>query len=273
MKKIAKAPLPFLGQKRNHLKGFKKALTYFKDDATFVDVFGGSGFLSHVIKQEKPNAKVIWNDFDNYQERLDHIDETNILRGKIVEITKNYQKNEKISQEDKEKILQILRDFDGYKDYLTLGSGVFYQGNCAKNYDEFAKNPFFNKTKTAKHYDKEGYLKGVIRVQKDGIKLLEEYKDDDGPVLVLDPPYLQTLNAFYKNFFSMREFLNVFEYLRPPFIFFSSEKSDIVPFLEFVRKHTNKSFFDNLKVEKAGHFLNVPKNRFPKIDYLFYCEK
>ncbi len=242
MKKIAKAPLPFLGQKRNHLKGFKKALTYFKDDATFVDVFGGSGFLSHVIKQEKPNAKVIWNDFDNYQERLDHIDETNILRSKIVEITKNYQQNERISQEDKERILQILRDFDGYKDYLTLGSGVFYQGNCAKNYDEFAKNPFFNKTNIAKHY-------------------------------VLDPPYLQTLNAFYENFFSMREFLNVFEYLRAPFIFFSSEKSDIVPFLEFVRKHTNKSFFDNLKVEKAGHFLNVPKNRFPKIDYLFYCEK
>lgn len=242
MKKIAKAPLPFLGQKRNHLKGFKKALTYFKDDATFVDVFGGSGFLSHVIKQEKPNAKVIWNDFDNYQERLDHIDETNILRGKIVEITKKYQQNERISQEDKEKILQILRDFDGYKDYLTLGSGVFFQGNYAKNYDEFAKNHFFNKTSAAKHY-------------------------------VLDPPYLQTLNAFYKKFFFMREFLNVFEYLRAPFIFFSSEKSDIVPFLEFVRKHTNKSFFDNLKVEKAGHSLTVPNSRFPKIDYLFYCEK
>ena len=33
---------------------------------TIVDVFGGSGLLSHTAKQLKPKATVIYNDFDGY---------------------------------------------------------------------------------------------------------------------------------------------------------------------------------------------------------------
>ncbi len=45
-----------------------------------IDVFGGSGLLSHVAKGLKPKAKVIYNDFGGYAERLNHITETNQLR-------------------------------------------------------------------------------------------------------------------------------------------------------------------------------------------------
>lgn len=70
-KKIfTKAPLPFMGQKRKFLKQFKPALVGFSPTATYVDLFGGSGLLSHTVKAVYPDAKVVYNDFDNYRERL-----------------------------------------------------------------------------------------------------------------------------------------------------------------------------------------------------------
>ncbi len=71
------APLPFMGQKRKFLKQFKPALKNYPNDAIYVDLFGGSGLLSHTVKSIYPDAIVIYNDFDNYQQRLLNIDKTN----------------------------------------------------------------------------------------------------------------------------------------------------------------------------------------------------
>nr|DAF53120.1 MAG TPA: DNA adenine methylase [Siphoviridae sp. ctLdn10] len=46
------APLPFVGQKRMFAKDFKKVLEHFPDGTTFVDLFGGSGLLSHITKSQ-----------------------------------------------------------------------------------------------------------------------------------------------------------------------------------------------------------------------------
>lgn len=64
------APLPFQGQKRRFIGEFRKALSRFPDAATFVDLFGGSGLLSHVAKRERPDARLIYNDFDDFHLRL-----------------------------------------------------------------------------------------------------------------------------------------------------------------------------------------------------------
>ena len=64
------SPLPFQGQKRNFLKQFKEGLQEFDKSTIFVDLFGGSGLLSHCIKQQSPNARVVYNDYDNFSERL-----------------------------------------------------------------------------------------------------------------------------------------------------------------------------------------------------------
>ena len=63
------APLPFVGQKRMFASEFINVLKQYPDDAIFVDLFGGSGLLSHITKCQKPNAEVIFNDFDNYRHR------------------------------------------------------------------------------------------------------------------------------------------------------------------------------------------------------------
>lgn len=44
------APLPFVGQKRMFAKEFIKVLEQFPENAVFVDLFGGSGLLSHIAK-------------------------------------------------------------------------------------------------------------------------------------------------------------------------------------------------------------------------------
>lgn len=77
------APLPFQGQKRRFIGEFRKALSRFPDAATFVDLFGGSGLLSHVAKRERPDARVIYNDFDDFHLRLENIPRTNALLAKI----------------------------------------------------------------------------------------------------------------------------------------------------------------------------------------------
>lgn len=66
MKTFNQAPLPFQGQKRRFIKDFKEALKEFPEDAIYVDLFGGSGLLSHAVKSVYPNAQVLWNDFDDW---------------------------------------------------------------------------------------------------------------------------------------------------------------------------------------------------------------
>lgn len=75
----SQAPLPFVGQKRMFASEFRKVLKRFSDRTVFVDLFGGSGLLSHITKRERPDATVIYNDHDNYRERLENISRTNAL--------------------------------------------------------------------------------------------------------------------------------------------------------------------------------------------------
>lgn len=80
MTKIYKsAPLPLQGQKRRYVGEFCRVLGQIRDARIFVDLFGGSGLLSHIAKRERPDAMVVYNDFDDYRTRLDNIPRTNAL--------------------------------------------------------------------------------------------------------------------------------------------------------------------------------------------------
>lgn len=72
-----------MGQKRRFVGEFKKALGQFSEATVFVDLFGGSGLLSHIAKQERPDAQVIYNDFDDFHLRLQNIPRTNALLADI----------------------------------------------------------------------------------------------------------------------------------------------------------------------------------------------
>jgi len=223
------APLPFQGQKRNFIKQFRELI---KDEFSahrngiFIDAFGGSGLLSHNIKQIYPNARVIYNDYDNYSERLANIEATNEILQAIEPITKKYKKKEKVSEEDREKIIKII--------------------------DEYIKRGY-------------SYLKGVEIAHKDAMELIKEFENKD-VVLVLDPPYLQTNKAGYKCFWGLRDFLKLIRLVREPFIFFSSENSDILPYIDDCVECGDEVFKGySLKQARLNN-----NNEQAKIDYMIY---
>ena len=111
-KKYHKAPLPFLGQKRNFVK-LVRQLDF--SGKTVVDLFGGSGILSQTIKQQNPTSRVIYNDFDNYQSRLAQIEVTEGLRLKLVEANAHLKKATRVDESEKEKLLDIIRASGGHQ--------------------------------------------------------------------------------------------------------------------------------------------------------------
>lgn len=119
------APLPFQGQKRMFAKEFIKVLKHYPDDAVFVDLFGGSGLLSHITKCQKPDATVVYNDFDNYRHRLENIPRTNALLDKIREVVASVPRQKVLPEKTKEAILFLIEQEEkerGYVDYITLST-------------------------------------------------------------------------------------------------------------------------------------------------------
>ena len=122
MKNYTSAPLPFMGQKKHFIREFRKALREFDHATVFVDLFGGSGLLSHVTKRERPDARVIYNDFDDYHVRLENIDQTNALLADIRTIVGEYPKKKMLPENLRKNILEVIQsaEQDGFVDYITL---------------------------------------------------------------------------------------------------------------------------------------------------------
>ena len=92
-KEYMSAPLPFVGQKRMFAGEYKKLLETVEGATVFVDLFGGSGLLSHITKRQRPEATVIYNDFDGYRDRLAHIGRTNRILAELRELTRDYSRH------------------------------------------------------------------------------------------------------------------------------------------------------------------------------------
>lgn len=233
-------PLPFQGNKRNHIKNLLRFLQLkgFDESFTYFDVFGGSGIISHNIKFKYPKAEVIYNDFDYYTQRLKILPYTNEIMSRIDnEVVKgNYKVNEKISEMDKAEILKIFADYPNDKiDFLTLTSAFSYSGFYKGSIKNFLNSQFFYK-KTKIQRKADGYLKDVKIIHKDFKEVLKMADAHKGKkLLILDPPYLLTdLSAYSKCDWRLTDFLYLIKNIKPPFIFFSSEKSQIRELFEFL---------------------------------------
>lgn len=224
------APLPFMGQKRMYIKDFKEVLKQFPDDAIYIDLFGGSGLLSHVTKREKPNATVIYNDFDNYRQRLDNIERTNTLLAELREIVKKFPMKEKLPPEIRSKILQRLKEEekDRFVDYITLSSSLMFSMKYATSLDEMKKEDFYNKIRQS-DYSAEGYLDGLEIVSCDYKELVVKYLNIQNVVYLIDPPYLSTEVGTYKMYWTLSDYLDVLSILvGTSYIYFTSDKSNLL---------------------------------------------
>ena len=93
--------MPFQGQKRNFASAYREVLKLYPDCTTIVDLFGGSGLWARISKDERPDARVIFNDFDNFAERVRHIQDTNRLLYEFRKVTAGLQRHLLIPKEKK----------------------------------------------------------------------------------------------------------------------------------------------------------------------------
>lgn len=253
MKKVfSSAPLPFMGQKRQFLKKFKPALNDFPSDAIYIDMFGGSGLLSHTVKAFYPNATVVYNDFDGYSERLANIDKTNVLLSDIRQILANHPKDKIIKEEARKEILERIKleEAKGYVDYITISSSILFSMNYATCYNEIEKSTLYNCVRQS-NYTAEGYLDAIEVVQMDYKELFKKYKDCKNIVFLVDPPYLSTDASTYKGYWKLRDYLDVLNVLEGSnYFYFTSNKSQIVELCEWIEsRSTLANPFNGSKME------------------------
>jgi hypothetical protein len=252
-------PLPFIGNKKLWIKTFKKLIAQVPDDYVFVDLFGGSGILSRYTKDVKPNATVIYNDFDGYVERLNKIDKTNEILEKLRQvITAPHDK--KITPEEKHKVDEIIKQHDDI-DYKTIYTNLVFSGRM-KEYDIKAK-VFYNKI-VKKAYQCDGYLDNLIIEHKDWKQLYDEVKNKyEKIVFILDPPYLFTLTKFYRNYFNLTQTTELFDVmLDNHFILFNDGRTGIENFFNYLLKRLNINKDVKIECKNYKQAFQSPLNDF-----------
>ena len=263
------APLPFQGQKRRFAGGYATALQELskkQDVKVIVDLFGGSGLLAHISKHIVPETRVIYNDFDNYTERLLNIEMTNKLLADIRLLLVDTPRDKcRIDNATKVKIIQrIAQDTtQGYVDYITLSASLMFSGKYATSFEEFEKEQFYNKVKVGDYdFNPSEYLDGLEVVSLDYKELYQQYKDVEGVLFVVDPPYLSTDTSTYNSdkYWKLRDYLDVLNVLVDTnYFFFTSNKSSLVELCEWLED--NKKEFSNPFEQSVLNTQNVTINK------------
>lgn len=249
------APLPFQGQKRMFAKEFIKVLKHYPDDAVFVDLFGGSGLLSHITKCQKPDATVVYNDFDNYRHRLENIPRTNALLDKIREVVASVPRQKVLPEKTKEAILFLIEQEEkerGYVDYITLSTSLLFSMKYATNLDGLRKETFYNTVRKCNYDLCLDFLNGLEVVSCDYRELFRRYKDVPNVVFLIDPPYLSTEVGTYTMNWGLSDYLDVLQTLvGTNYIYFTSNKSSIIELCDWMGRNNTigNPFTGSEKVE------------------------
>ena len=258
-KQYLSAPLPFVGQKRMFAREFIQVLKRYPDDAVFVDLFGGSGLLSHITKYQKPGATVVYNDFDNYRQRLENIPRTNVLLDKIRAVVASVPRRKFLPKKTKETILRLIEQEEhryGYVDYITLSSSLLFSMKYATNLEELRKETFYNTVRKCDYNPCLDYLDGLEIVSCDYKELFNKYKDMPDVMFLIDPPYLSTEVGTYTMNWGLSDYLDVLQTLvGTNYIYFTSNKSSIIELCDWIGKNNalGNPFIGSEKVEFNAH--------------------
>lgn len=234
------APLPFVGQKRMFANEYRNVLKTVENASVFVDLFGGSGLLSHITKRERPDATVIYNDFDNYRRRLENVGRTNHILAELRELTKHVPRHKIIPGTVRKCIFSLLEQEEaeaGYVDYITLSSSLLFSMKYVLSLEGLAKETMYNNVRKT-DYDCSGYLDGLEITSCDYRDLFDKYKGRKDVVFLVDPPYLSTEVGTYSMYWRLSDYLDVLKVLNGHrFVYFTSNKSSIIELCEWLGKN------------------------------------
>lgn len=271
MKNFNQSPLPFQGQKRKFQKPFKQALKdNYSSNYIYVDLFGGSGLLSHFVRQVYPDAIIIYNDFDNYSERLRNVEKTNTILDQLRPILSGYPDGKMISEPIRSRIIDLLTkaNSNGYVDFITLSSSLLFSMNYATLLKAFCKQTFYNNIRQS-NYDTEGYLDGIHVVNMDYKELFAKYRHRPDVVFLIDPPYLSTDAGTYTGYWKLKDYLDVLHTLKDTnYFYFTSNKSNIIELCDWLERNMKSAnpFNGAVKVELLTQMTHTAKY----IDIMLY---
>ena len=240
MKTYHSAPLPFQGQKRYFLPKFREVIATLPDDAIIVDLFGGSGLLSHTAHTVKPQATVIYNDFDNFRTRLEAIPETNALLARIRLLVADIPPKHRLPEDVRRQVLDVLREADalGYVDFISVSSTLLFSGKYATSLSEFERATLYQRMRSGDFYPATDYLDGLNITHADYREVFARYKDDPRAVFLIDPPYLSTDAKTYAMNWRLYDYLDVLTLLRNHhFIYFTSARSHLTELCEWLGRN------------------------------------
>jgi site-specific DNA-adenine methylase len=242
------------------VREFIKVLSQFPADTVFVDLFGGSGLLSHIAKRTKPESTVVYNDFDNYRCRLQHIPQTNRLIADLRDIVADkVPRNKPITGELRKRIFARIEQEErvvGYVDFITLSSSIMFSMKYKLSVPEMQKETLYNSIRKSDYPTCPDYLDGLEITSCDYKELFNQHKDTPSVVFLVDPPYLSTEVGTYNMYWKMADYLDVLNVLAGhSFVYFTSNKSSILELCEWLGRNRSlgNPFENAVKVEFNAH--------------------
>ena len=209
-------PLPFRGNKsvnKEQLINILSSPILNDDNIIYVDLFGGSFYISYLIHKLHPKNRVICNDYDKYIERLQNIPKTNeILKQCCKNLSREYKLKERLDTIDEDAIKQYIQQ-QSYIDYQTIGSRLCYSGTNINSVDDILKNKLYNRLLNEINPNYDDYIEGIEFRSCDWKSLYAEFMqiiDSQTKILfIADPPYLNTDMGGYNNKWRLEDALNV----------------------------------------------------------------
>ena len=214
---LVRPPLPFTGNKSKYRKILLQILQSYipivskQQDFYIVDVFGGSGFCSYLARQVFPDEThihVIYNDYDNYVDRLLKIEQTNRILQKCRDIVKTPFLG-RLTENEKQACLDIIEQEDN-PDIRTLSSHLIYSANSCTStaYDVLRKSPFYNRiTSTLHTVHGDEYLQGIDVIHADFEDIITNFINKP-TLFIIDPPYLYSdKNSYKTNYWKLDKYM------------------------------------------------------------------
>ena len=267
---LFKPPLNFLGNKNKFKDILRDIFKNYSEEYIFIDLFGGSGYLSYIAKQSCRDNKVIYNDFDYYSDRILHIEETQLILDEIKILLKNnILPEKKINKELSDEIKKMLKDREDkeeYIDWITISNQLCFTMNTCHSYKEFNKMTLYNNLNKSKLEPHNEYLNGIDIVHMDWKELYKLYKNNKYVVWLVDPPYPNTLVQQYKDNISNDDNLKLLDILhnKNSIYYFTSSRSNMLE--TYIWKYGEEDINITKNINGSGRYRTY-------FDYCLYKNK
>lgn len=181
-------------------------------------------------------------------------------------------KEARLSKDQKQEVIELIDNFNGFVDIHALSSWLLFSGQLVNHINDLHKKSFYNSIRCSDFALAEDYLDGLEIVSESFETLMPKFANTPKTLFLLDPPYLYTQQKSYKmkKYFAMIDFLKLMALTKPPYILFSSTKSEVLEYMEYLKQHKPKEW------DRLGNFqlisINTAVNKDAKYEDNMICK-